>query len=50
MGYGAQYVYQDNPFTDRVWVAVGFGYLWESLHYIPIFAGLSWARRPRTRF
>jgi hypothetical protein len=39
MGYGAQYVYQDNPLTDRVWLAVGFGYLWEGLHYIPILGG-----------
>jgi hypothetical protein len=49
MGYGAQYVYQDNPFTDRVWVAVGFGYLWESLHYVPIFAGPFLGKTPKDK-
>jgi hypothetical protein len=49
MGYGAQYVYQDNPLTDRVWVAVGFGYLWEGLHYIPIFAGPFLGKTPKDK-
>lgn len=39
MGYGAQYVYENNPFTSNGWAAIGFGYLWEALHYIPIFGG-----------
>jgi hypothetical protein len=49
MGYGAQYVYQDNPLTDRVWVAVGFGYLWEGLHYVPIFAGPFLGKTPKDK-
>jgi hypothetical protein len=49
MGYGSQYVYQDNPFTDRVWVAVVFGYLWEGLHYIPIFGGPFLGRTPKDK-
>jgi hypothetical protein len=49
MGYGAQYVYQDNLLTDRVWFAVVFGYAWEGLHYIPIFAGPFLGKTPRDK-
>jgi hypothetical protein len=39
MGYGMSYATKDNPFTSGRGLAVGFGYVWEALHYIPIFGG-----------
>lgn len=39
MGYGMSYIAKDNPFMGSKGFAVGFFYLWEALHYIPIFGG-----------
>lgn len=39
MGYGAQYIYRDNPFTAGGWLPIGFGYLWDTMNYIMIFGG-----------
>lgn len=49
MGYGAQYVYQDNLLTDRVWVAVAFGYVWDGLHYVPILGGPFLGQTPKDK-
>ncbi len=38
-GYGMSYLAKDNPFMGGKAFAVGFFYLWEALHYIPIFGG-----------
>ena len=39
MGYGMSYLAKDNPFMGGKDIAVGFFYLWEVLHYIPILGG-----------
>jgi hypothetical protein len=39
MGYGMSYIVKDNPFIGSKRFTVGFFYLWEALHYIPIFGG-----------
>ena len=39
MGYGMSYLAKDNPFMSRKALLIGFFYLWETLHYIPIFGG-----------
>lgn len=39
MGYGMSYLAKDNPFMGGKALAVGFFYLWEALHYIPIIGG-----------
>lgn len=39
MGYGMSYAAKDNPFYGSKGFAIGFGYIIEVLHYIPIFGG-----------
>lgn len=39
MGYGMSYLAKDNHFMGSKKLAVGFFYIWETLHYIPIFGG-----------
>lgn len=39
MGCGMSYLAKDNPFMGGKALAVGFFYLFEALHYIPIFGG-----------
>ena len=39
MGYGMSYAAKDNPFYSSKGFAIGFGYIIEVLHYIPIFGG-----------
>lgn len=39
MGYGVSYLAKDNPFMGGKALAIGFCYIWEALHYFPIFVG-----------
>jgi hypothetical protein len=49
MGYGAAYVYDDNPFTERLGFAVVAAYVIEGAHYIPILGGPFFGKDARAK-
>jgi hypothetical protein len=38
-GWGAQYVFAENPYVSNGWITIGFGYAWDAFTYFAMLGG-----------